>query len=140
MAVKTAREKGKEEMQKHHILFPRTLWNAHPATRELRRNRWLIPELSHDDHVELHRQVITVSPLGRYIAARVLRDFVPIGGYVDSLEALCECIESATRHPRVTDLEIRNAEVTMLGIRLQLPFVRESTVSGALRNQIPLFD
>ncbi len=111
---------------KHHVLFPGKVHEAHPATKEIRRNHWLQVPILQIGHTALHNEVTIVPSLDRYTAARVLRDYVPHrGDYVRSVEDLMFTIEDALKHPRTTAIEISNAQVAVYALELQLPFLKE---------------
>lgn len=111
---------------KHHLQFPRKLHDAHPDTRELRRNCWLIPPINEIGHIALHSEVILVPPLDRFTAGRVLKDFVPQkGDYIGSMYNLISSIDEALKHPKARAIEIENAQVAIHAIELQVPFIKE---------------
>lgn len=114
---------------RHHILFPRRLHEAHPDTKELRRQPLLIPTLRVIGHTALHDEVALVPPLDRFMANRVLNDFEPVrGDYIASMEELMRSIERAIKHPRSQEIERMNAEVAIYAIESQIPFVREHII------------
>lgn len=115
-----------ERGNRHHILFPRKLHDAHPDTKALRREQLLIPNIAIIGHTALHREVAIVPPLDRFTAGRVLRDFYPVrDNHVKSMEELMRSIESAMKHPKSQELERMNAAVAVHAIEAQIPFVRE---------------
>lgn len=117
------------EVDRHHVCFPRLVHEANKDTKEIRRNRWLIPPLVRIGHTALHDEVTIVPPLDRFAAQRVNRDFVPVrGDYIRSVEALMFAIEDAIQHPKVRAIEIENAQVAIHALELQLPFIREFIV------------
>lgn len=117
------------ETNRHHILFPRRLHDAHPDTKELRRTHLLIPKLEVIGHTALHDTVALVPPLDRFTAHRVLQGFEPVrDDYVASMEELMRTIEREVKHPRISEIEVMNAAVAVHAIEMQIPFVREYIV------------
>lgn len=115
---------------KHHVQFPRALHEAHPDTKDIRRNQWLIPEIDIDVHTALHGLIAIVPVLDRYTAARVRRDFVPIkGSYIGSIHELMSTIDEASRHPKAGPIEFSNAQVAIHALELQIPFIREGLIT-----------
>lgn len=125
------------EANRHHILFPRRLHEAHPDTRALRREHLLIPKLEVIGHTALHDTVALVPPLDRFTANRVLKDFEPVrGDYIASAEELMRSIEREIKHPRVGEIEIMNATVAIHAIEMQLPFIREHLIPERIDNYV----
>lgn len=119
-----------EKGNRHHILFPRKLHDAHPDTKSLRREQLLIPNLAIIGHTALHREVAIVPPLDRFTAGRVLRDFYPVrDNHVKTMEELMRSIEEAMKHPKSQELERMNAQVAIHGIEMQIPFIREYLIT-----------
>lgn len=119
-----------EKGNRHHILFPRKLHDAHPDTKALRREQLLIPNLQIIGHTALHREVAIVPPLDRFTAGRVLRDFYPVrDNHVATMEELMKSIEIASQHPKACSIEKENAQVAIHAIELQIPFVREYLIT-----------
>ncbi len=117
------------EADKHHICFPRLVYEANADTKEIRRNRWLMPTLVRVGHTALHDEVIFVPPLDMYTAQRVRRDFDPVrGNYIRSIENLMFAIEDALQHPRTRAIQIESAQVTIHALELQIPFIKEFLV------------
>jgi hypothetical protein len=115
-----------ERGNRHHILFPRRLHDAHPDTKELRRNHLLIPNMAVLGHAALHNEIAIVPPLDRFTAGRVLRDFYPVrDNHIKTIEEFMRSIEEATRHPKAREVEILNAQVAIHAIEMQIPYIRE---------------
>jgi len=119
----------RNEGNRHHVLFPRKLHEAHPDTKSLRRKQLLIPNLIVVGHIALHNAVAFVPPLDRHMASRVNRDFIPVrDNHIASMQALTESIERCAEHPRAGEIEIANAEIAVRAIQMQIPFVKEYLV------------
>lgn len=119
----------RREGHRHHTQFPRKVHDAHPATREIRRNHWLIPRIEEIGHAALHSEIIVVPVLDRFTAGRVLSDFQPIeGNHIASMEELMRSIERAIKHPKSGELEQMNAQVAIHALELQIPYIRESLI------------
>lgn len=115
-----------ERGNRHHILFPRKLHDAHPDTKELRRHQLLIPNIAILGHTALHSEVALVPPLDRFTAGRVLRDFYPVrDNHIQSMEELMRAIEGAMKHPKAQEIERMNAAVAVHAIEAQIPFIKE---------------
>jgi hypothetical protein len=117
------------EADRHHVKFPRAVHEANLDTREIRRNRWLIPTLVRVGHTALHNEVTIVPPLDLYTARIVNRDFEPaVGSHIGSMYSLMSAIEGAIKHPRATAIQIENAQLAIHALELQIPFIKEYQV------------
>ena len=118
-----------EKGNRHHILFPRKLHDAHPDTKALRREQLLIPNMAVIGHTALHAEVAIVPPLDRFTAGRVRRDFYPVrDNHIATIEELMRSIEIASKHPKTRSIEVENAQVAIHAIELQIPFIREHLI------------
>ncbi len=119
------------EGNRHHILFPRKLHEAHPDTRSLRRQPLLIPNLAILGHVALHNEIGMVPPLDRFTAGRVLNDFYPVRDrHLETIDELMLSIGRAARHYQTGNIERINAEVAIQAIELQIPFIKEYLIKA----------
>lgn len=109
---------------RHHILFPRATWESDKSAKELRVIPQLQVPLPLEVHKELHREISTVPMFDRFMAARVLKDFIPIrDSYAGTARALIESIEGARQHFRTTKLENGLGELAIYALQLQLPYI-----------------
>lgn len=116
-------------VDRDHLLFYRTYWEACGDGRTLRRNRWLIPPLDREIHEAKHGEVAFVPMLGRFVLQRVVRDFKPEqGDYVGSLDGLINTIETAQRDNRLPHDERQYAAFTIDALARTRPFVVEGLV------------
>ena len=115
---------------KHHILFNRQEWTLRPDAESLRETRTLMPLMDRSVHNELHKQCPPVPALGHIALYRVLREFTPGGDVFSSIDNLLLAIESANKSPKAHRLERSLGHLTMQGIALQRPFIKEGLYHG----------
>lgn len=114
---------------RHHVLFPRSIYEANSDTKSIRRNRWLVPYLERVGHDALHDEITIVPVFDRFTVQRINRDFEPVSGdYVRSIESLMFSIDEAMHHPKIRSIEIMNAEIIIHALELQIPFIKEFQV------------
>jgi hypothetical protein len=113
-----------ERPNNHHILYTRKLWESHQSTRDLRRNKVLIPTIEPVIHALIHNEVAIVPVLDHNTAPRVERDFIPVGGdTVRSVERLMWVIDKQRMHHKAGELERSMGELTILALEMQLPYL-----------------
>lgn len=113
----------------HHILYEKSQWSCQENARRLRRTPELIPKMDNDVEIELHRNITAVPILPDCIAGLVLANFEPVRG--DTLKSVDNLLFSLARvalHYRDRELEHKMVELTMLGVDLQRPYVREGMI------------
>lgn len=117
-----------------HLLYYRADWEARADNKRLRRIQWLIPPLDRDVHEAKHREIAFVPVLGRFVASKVYRDYLPIkGDYIASLDSLVGTISEATLDLRLPSDERSYAEATIDALQRQRPYIVEGLVPNETR-------
>lgn len=110
---------------RHHVLFPKRLYNTYQDSMKLRQNPSLIIEMDRDAHEELHRNVPLVPILGQHALEQVRAFYVPDDSEdpIRHIEALQRAIEHSKRHPRTHHLEKIMADLTLHALDIQKPYI-----------------
>jgi hypothetical protein len=77
----------------------------------------------------LHQQNPTIPVIDSITAQHVLREFHPTRNYISSVYGLMTSIETALRHPKAKPIQKRLGELTVYGLELQLPYLRDGLIS-----------
>jgi hypothetical protein len=91
----------------------------------------LIAVLDTDTHRALHRACPGVPPPDIFTAQRIRRDYV---GHHDpnvAVERYMRAVESAIQSPKNHPIERALAELTIMAVDLQRPFIREGLIYAA---------
>lgn len=125
---------GKQKHQQlntsgHHISFPRASHESCGPAKEIRENRWLIPNLHNAGHIALHSEIAVVPVPSYHLARNVLKEFEPVPfDYLASLDNLIESYHYAMTHPRVKQIELKLGELIVMALEAQKPFIAEALV------------
>lgn len=107
----------------HHILFNRQEWELRPEARELRQTPSLIMHIERPLHDEIHRICPAVPPLGSYALQHTVRLFEPGSTVAESVDSLMMAIDKASRHYKAHRLERLQAELVLLALDFQRPYI-----------------
>lgn len=122
-------------VDRDHLLFYDREWSASSYSRALRTNPMLIVPLDREVHEAKHDAVSFVPPLGRFVAALVVRDYKAVqGDYLASLDGLIDVIDDQTHDRRLPLDERRYAEFTIDALARSRPFVERGLVLPADRH------
>lgn len=113
----------------HHLLYNRTAWESHWATRSLRQNPSLIVPLDEDIHAILHSEVPVVPLLDHYTAMTVRREFSPDPHHhpLKVMDSLMKTIDTAIRSPKTKPIQRLLGELTIDAINMQRAYVSLGT-------------
>ena len=118
------------KMEAHHILHDRVQWSARKEAHALRSMPALIQRIDHDSHRELHANVPAVPVLGFHALRHTLNAFEPGRTANQNIDNLLVAMEAARDHPRAHDIERNLADLAIIAVDLQRPFIR----AGQLRS------
>jgi len=98
--------------EKHHILFPRKLWNMYESGHKLRTNNGLIVPLNHAAHLIIHGELEQVPLMDTYTLDRVVKLYIPrydsglntSTDYIGNIRRLQDTVEEAIDHPRTSKI------------------------------------
>jgi len=96
--------------EKHHVLYPKKLWNMYNSGHKLRTNNALIVPISHAAHLLIHGELEQVPLLDTYTLDRVVGIYMPrydsgltMGtNYINNIQKFQDAIEEAIDHPRAS--------------------------------------
>ena len=99
-----------EKVEKHHVLYPRKLWNLYDNGHKLRTNNALIVPVSHAGHLAIHGELEQMPLLDNYTLDRVVGLFMPrydsslmMGtNYINNIQKFQVTIEEAIDHPKAS--------------------------------------
>lgn len=114
-------------IDRHHLLYEKSFWEAHTSTQRLRRTHSLIPRIDREVHEEIHDNCPPVPILGTYVMKRVGMLFEPTDNTFQDIDLLCRAMDKATKHSTTIEREL--AGLSIEALRLQIPFVREGLVA-----------
>lgn len=115
---------------RHHLLFPRVMWEAQKPVKELRQNPGLVLPLERDVHDSLHRHIGLVPVLNFMLAEQVLDRFEPDEDAMRTVDNLLLCLNGVAWHHRTHPVEHQLLQLTELAIDLQRPYVKEGMLDG----------
>jgi len=96
--------------EKHHVLYPKKLWNMYNSGHKLRTNNALIVPITHAGHLAIHGELEQMPLLDNYTLDRVVGLFMPkydsslmMGtNYINNINKFQDAIEEAIDHPRAS--------------------------------------
>lgn len=83
----------------------------------------MIIRLDEEVHSELHKAVITVPVPDRYMARRILRDFEPGRGVLQTMDNFISTVDEATKNPLAGEIERGIGRLIIHAFELQKPFI-----------------
>lgn len=128
LVEKKPTERQKQFLEKHHILFPRLIWQLYPHGLFLRNTPALIPPIDREPHRELHVGVPLVPLLAYHGLARVRRGFETTGDTFKDISQLQSLIEETNNHPRTHGAERGLGELAIEALDEQIPFLLDGGV------------
>jgi len=101
---------NEQKLEKHHVLYPRKLWNLYDSGHKLRTNNALIVPITHAGHLAIHGELEQMPLLDNYTLDRVVGLFMPrydsslmMGtNYINNINKFQDAIEEAIDHPRAS--------------------------------------
>lgn len=115
------------ERRGHHILHNRQEWTLRDDAKNLRERRTLIVPMERDLHNDIHSTCPAIPLLGYHALARTRAAFEEGRTPLQSLDNLMVAIEQSAQHPKAHALEKSLAELAVMAIDLQRPFIKEAT-------------
>jgi len=113
----------------HHTLFNRAAWDSHEATRDLRKNRWLIPPLHAENERAIHAEIAVVPLLDPVTALHVRNGFEPVeGNFVATMYSFIDTVESVLKHPKSSTLQRTLGALTAQAVEMQIPYVQDGLI------------
>lgn len=116
-------------MDRHHILHNRQEWTLRPDAKKLRNTESLVPLITRETHVAIHRHCPPVPLLGFHALRRTLKYFEPDDDTLGTVDRLMQSIEIAVNDPRTHPIEKQLAQLAVWAIDLQRPFLRDELQS-----------
>lgn len=113
-----------ERRDRHHILFPRRLYESGDTSRRLRNTNSLIPKIDRELHEEIHREVAIVPILAHHALARTVRMFYPSGNTLEDISRLQIAMEDSVDHIKATKTEKTLAELACYELAVQRHMLR----------------
>lgn len=108
---------------RHHLCFEAASWECKPDLLKIRRMGAMIVRLDEEVHSELHKAVITVPTPDRYMARRILRDFEPGRGILQTMDNFMFTVQEAMQHPLAGEIEKGLGGLIIQAFELQKPFI-----------------
>ena len=111
-----------EILNKHHVLFPRKMWDSQDPTKRLRQNPMLRVPI---DDTELHASGLFVPVPPYAMAERIERLFVPVlSDYIGSLENFARAVEQSVR-VNSNCLERHLGDLIVASVLSQRPYIAD---------------
>lgn len=107
----------------HHIIHENKEWSLRPEAKSIRETPSLIVKMERGDHNELHRNCPAIPLLGYHALIRTRKTFEVGDNPIQSMENLMRSIEEASNHPKAHGVEKSLAELAIMAIDLQRPFI-----------------
>ena len=108
----------------HHILHHKQVWSLRPQARQLRETPSLIPRIDRDTHEAIHASCPPIPLLGYQALSRTLSRFDPTQDTLQTMGRLQSAIEYSVRHPKAHPIEKELAQLAIMAIDLQKPYLR----------------
>jgi hypothetical protein len=119
--------------EKHHILHHRALHEANKDNGWLRtKGLGMVALLDPDVHDELHRACPGVPPLDIFTAQRVRKHFEGDKNPNLAIEDYMRAVETAKQSPKNHPIERALADLVIMAVDLQRPFIREGWLGAEL--------
>ena len=113
---------------KHHILHHRKLHEANPDSKLLRNALGMIAVMEVFAHRELHEACPGVPPLDLWTAQRTRANFRPAQDPLKAIDNYLLAVQTAIKSPKNHPIERELAELNMLAVELQIPFIKEGLI------------